>query len=84
MIHATKEVTMNTPKVDNNTFSNLFGCLILAIDVVIVKKINGIIMTNNKFMNRSPKGLSTMAFSPAINPNMAPIIKAVNNNIVCL
>ena len=54
------------------------------IDVVIVKNINGVITTSNKFKNMSPKGLKTVAFSLNINPTIAPIIIDTNNTIVDL
>ena len=78
------EVIINTPMVEVITFPNLLGCFILAIDVVIVKKINGTITTNHKFMNKSPKGLSIDAFSPINKPIIAPIINDESNVIVCL
>ena len=84
IIQASIEVIINTKKIFVNTFPTLLGCLILAIDVVIVKKINGTIITNIIFKNKSPKGLSTDAFSPKTNPTTAPITSAINRIIVCL
>ena len=53
-------------------------------DNVIVKKIRGTITTNKRFMNKSPNGLSTLAFSPIIIPMIAPIISDRIKAIVCL
>ena len=77
-------VIMNTPKIVVITLPKRLGCLIFAIDVVIVKNINGTMITNIKFINKSPNGLNTAAFSPYTNPTIAPIIRAARRIIVCL
>ena len=80
----TKVVIINTPNIVVITLPKRLGCLIFAIDVVIVKNINGTMITNIKFINKSPNGLNTAAFSPYTNPTIAPIIKAPRRIIVCL
>ena len=79
-ITATIEVTKNATIVVIIIFPSLFGVLIFAIDVVIVKKTSGTITTNNRLIKISPNGLSTLASSLNIIPTIAPIIIA-NNNI---
>ena len=78
------DVIINTKNVAPTIFPSLFGDFIFDIDVVIVKNINGVITTSNKFKNMSPKGLKTVAFSLNINPTIAPIIIDTNNIIVDL
>ena len=51
------DVIINTKNVAPTIFPSLFGDFIFDIDVVIVKNINGVITTSNKFKNMSPKGL---------------------------
>lgn len=67
-----------------NILLNLFGSRILDIDDAIVKNINGTIITNNKFKNKSPRGFTTVAFSLNIRPHIPPMITNVNNIIVFL
>ena len=57
---------------------------ILAIDVGIVKNINGTIITNNRFKKISPNGLRTVAFSWNTIPTIAPTIMATKSIIVDL
>ena len=81
---ATIDVTKNVKNIVINTFPNLFGSFILAIDTVIVKNISGTIITNIMFIYKSPSGLSTVTFSLKIRPNIPPIITPNNNSIVPL
>ena len=81
---ATIDVTKNVKNIVINTFPNLFGSFILAIDTVIVKNISGTIITNIRFIYKSPSGLSTVTFSLKIRPNIPPIITPNNNSIVPL
>ena len=64
IVAAINETTMNVPIIDTNSFPNLLGCFIFAIEVVIVRNINGTIITNIMFINNSPNGASILAFSP--------------------
>lgn len=75
----TKDVTINTAIIVPNILPTLFGYFILPIDVLIVKKISGTIITSNIFKNKSPKGLRTVAFSLKTNPTIVPIIIEPNN-----
>ena len=50
------DVKINTPIIVTNILPSLFGCFILEIDVVIVKKMRGTIITNRRFRKMSPKG----------------------------
>lgn len=78
------EVNINTSTIVPIILPNLFGCCILAIDVVIVKNISGTIITNRRFKNISPNGCNTVAFSLNTIPITAPTIIATNNIIVDL
>ena len=78
------DLIINTNNILPNILPNLLGCFILPILVVIVKNINGTIITNNKFKNKSPKGLSTLVLSPKITPTIPPIIIAPSRIIVDL
>ena len=82
--NATKLVTKKIQKIVIKTFPNLLPDFILAIDVVIVKKIRGTMITNIILMKISPKGLSTAVFSLKIIPTIAPIIILANKIMVCL
>ena len=75
---------MNTSTVVPSILPTLFGWLIFAIEVDIVRNIKGIIIMNIRFINISPNGLNTVAFSPQHNPTIAPIIIAANKMSVCL
>ena len=63
---------------------SLFGSCILEIDDVIVKNINGTIITNKRFKNKSPSGLTISAFSLKIKPQIAPMITQPKRIIVLL
>ena len=52
----------------------VFGFSILPSAVVMFKKITGITIHVNIFMNRSPNAFILFVFSLNINPNIAPII----------
>ena len=78
------EISRKTTIIVIITFPNLFGCLILAIDVVMFKKISGTITTSNRFKNKSPKGLNMAAFSWNTIPTIAPTIIATKRIIVDL
>lgn len=78
------DVNANTHTIVIIILPNLFGVFIFAIDVVIVKNISGMIITNKKFKNKSPKGLRIVAFSLNTIPTIAPTIIATNNIIVDL
>ncbi len=55
----------------------MFTILPTALDIVI--KTSGVTAVNIRFKNISPKGLSTTAFSPNINPIILPIaIEAIS------
>ena len=70
----TREVKTNTSIIVPKIFPILLGCFILPNDVVIVKNIKGTMITNNKFKNKSPNGLNTVALSLNISPTIVPII----------
>ena len=77
----TIEVNANTSIIVVSILPILFGCFIFPIDVLIVKKISGTIITSNIFKNKSPNGLNTVAFSSNISPTIVPIIidaKSIN------
>ena len=74
------EITMILPKI----FLSLFGESILAIVVLIVKNKSGTIVTNNRFKNKSPSGLTTLTSSLNIIPHIAPIIKDKTSRTVTL
>ena len=77
----TIEVNANTSIIVVSILPILLGCFIFPIDVLIVKKISGTIITSNIFKNKSPNGLNTVAFSPNISPTIVPIIidaKSIN------
>lgn len=78
----TNEVKMNTNAILFIILPNLLGLFIRAIEVVIFKNINGTMEMNNRFKNKSPRGLTTKAFSFNTNPPIIPIIKATNMIIV--
>jgi len=80
----TNDITINTQKIVIIIFPNLFGCLIFAIDVVILKNISGTITTNSKFRKISPKGFKTAVFSLNAIPTIAPIIIAAKSIITDL
>ena len=63
---------------------NLLRSLIFEIEDVIVKNINGTIMTSNRFKNKSPSGFTISAFSLNIKPQIAPITTKPNNIKVLL
>ena len=65
-------------------FPRRFGVFILEIEVVIVKKMSGIMTTSKRFKNKSPKGLKIVAFSWNIIPTIAPTIIATKRIIVDL
>ena len=81
---AISEVTANTAIIVIIIFPSLFGFSIFAMDVVIVKKISGTMITNNRFKNMSPKGCNIVAFSWNIIPTIAPTIIATKRIIVDL
>ena len=62
----------------------LINVLLIVMAVVMFKKISGTIITNSKFKNISPKGLSTAAFSWNITPTIAPTIIEASKIIVDL
>ena len=74
------EVIINTIIIDINILPIFFGSFILPIDVDIVKNTSGIIITSNKFKNKSPNGLKIDASSLNINPMNVPII--IDNNSI--
>ena len=80
----TNDITINTQKIVIIIFPNLLGCLIFAIDVVILRNISGTITTNSKFRKISPKGFKTAAFSLNAIPTIAPIIIAAKSIITDL
>ena len=82
--NAVGSVTANTAMIVIIIFPSLCGFSILAMDVVIVKKISGTIVTNNRFKNISPKGCNIVAFSWNITPMNAPTIIATKRIIVVL
>ena len=57
------DVIKNTIIIVIMIFPSLLGVFIFVIDVVIVKKIKGTIITSNRFKNMSPKGFRIAAFS---------------------
>ena len=59
---ATIDVKTNTSNIEPIIFPILFGCFIFDIAVVMFKNISGIIITNNRFKNKSPNGLNIVAF----------------------
>ena len=81
---ATKLVTKKIANIVTNTLPSLLPDFIFAIDVVIVKKIRGTMITNIILMKISPNGLSTAVFSLKIKPTIAPIMILANKIIVCL
>ena len=81
---AISDVTTNTEIIVTIILPSLFGFSILAIDVVIVKKISGTMITNNRFRKMSPKGCNLVAFSWNIIPTNAPTIIATKRIIVVL
>ena len=81
---ATSDVNKKTHIIVIIILPNLFGVFIFAIDVVIVKKISGMIITSKRFKNKSPNGLSIVAFSWNIIPTIAPTIIATKRIIVDL
>ena len=78
------DVNTNMPIIVITIFPNLLGDFILETDVVIVKKISGTTITNNKFKNKSPSGFTIVAFSLKTIPTMAPTIIATKRIIVDL
>ena len=78
------DVNKNTHIIVTMILPNRFGVFIFAIDVVIVKKMSGTMITNKRFKNKSPKGLSIVAFSWNIIPTIAPTIIATKRIIVDL
>ena len=81
---AIKLVTINEINIVTKTLPNLLGCLIFAIEVVMVRKIKGTIITNNKLIKISPNGAKYLASSPKTIPTIAPIIKPMTKIIVFL
>ena len=81
---ATIDVKTNTSNIEPIIFPILFGCFIFDIAVVMFKNISGIIITNNRFKNKSPNGLNIVAFSLKIIPMMLPTIIATRSIIVDL
>ena len=78
------DVNRNTHTIVTMIFPNLLGVCIFAIDVVIVRKMSGTMITNKRFKNKSPNGLSIVAFSWNIIPTIAPTIIATKRIIVDL
>jgi hypothetical protein len=78
------DITKNTATIIPIIFPILFGLLIFVIAVVMFKKISGTMMTNSRFKNMSPSGLSTVAFSWNISPIIVPTIIATIRIIVDL
>ena len=78
------DVTINTPMIVAMILPSLFGVFIFVMDVVIVKKIKGTIITNNRFRNMSPSGFKIAAFSWNMIPMIAPTIIAAKRIIVDL
>ena len=62
-ITATSDITTNVKIIVTTIFPSLLGCFIFDIDVVMLKNINGTIVTNSRFKKRSPNGFKTAAFS---------------------
>ena len=81
---AITDVITNTSNIEPIIFPILFGCFIFDIAVVMFKKISGIIITNNRFKNKSPSGLSIVAFSLKMIPMILPTIIATKRIIVDL
>ncbi len=81
---AITDVITNTNIIVPTIFPKRLGCFILATDVVIVKNINGTIMTNKRFKKISPSGFKIVAFSLKISPTTAPTIIESNKIIVDL
>ena len=79
-----KEVIMNTSTIVPSILPIFSGWLIFEIEVDIVRKIKGTIIKAIRFINMSPNGLNTVAFSAQHNPTIAPIIIAANKMSVCL
>ena len=77
-----KEVNINTIVIVVRIFFNLLGCFIFPIEVDIDKNISGTIITNNKFINKSPNGFNIFAFSPNMIPIIVPnIIELIKINV---
>ena len=81
---AITDVRTNTNNIEPIIFPSLFGCFIFDIAVVMFKNISGIIITNNRFKNKSPSGLSIVAFSLKMIPMILPTIIATKRIIVDL
>ena len=83
-ITATSDITTNVKIMVTTIFPSLLGCFIFDIDVVMLKNINGTIVTNSRFKKRSPNGFKTAAFSLHAIPIIAPITIAAKSIITDL
>ena len=80
----TKDVIIITTRIVPIIFPRRLGFFILAIVVVMVRKIIGTMTTNIILINKSPNGFKTLVFSLKITPTIPPIIIANSKIIDCL